>query len=52
MNLNKENMSKFNEKFIKNYDEDIDKGCMPEIDAEYLKRLPHFYSNVLFLSKK
>ena len=29
----KENMSKFNEKFMKNYDEDSDKGYILEVDV-------------------
>ena len=30
-------MSKFNEEFIKNYDEDSDKGYILEVDAKYPK---------------
>ena len=33
------NSSKFNEKFIKNSDENSDKGYILEADVEYLKRL-------------
>ena len=33
----KKNMSKFNEEFIKNYDEDSDKGYILEVDAKYPK---------------
>ena len=29
--------SKFNENFMKNYDEDSDKGYVLKVDAEYLK---------------
>ena len=39
-------MSKFNEKFIENYDEDSAK-----IDVEYLKRLHNFHNNLPFLSE-
>ena len=46
------NMFKFNEKSIKNYDEDSDKGYILEVDVEYSKRLPHFHSNAPFLPKK
>ena len=31
----KENSSKCDEKFMKNYDENSNKGCMLEVDAEY-----------------
>ena len=33
MILNERNMSKFNENFIKNYDEDSDKGYILEVDV-------------------
>ena len=32
-----EKKSKFNEKFMKNYDEDSDKDYVLKVDAEYLK---------------
>ena len=35
----KKNMSKFNEEFIKNYDEDSDKGYILEVDVKYPKNL-------------
>ena len=31
------NTSKFDESFLKNYDEDSDKGCIFEVNVEYLK---------------
>ena len=31
-------LPKFNESFIKNYDENSDKGCFLEIDVEYPKK--------------
>ena len=34
-----EKLSKFNESFIKNYDENSDKGYIPEVDVEYPKNL-------------
>ena len=39
------NVSKFNETFIKSYDENIDKGCIIEVDAEYPKRLHNFHND-------
>ena len=33
------NTLKFNEEFIKNYDEDSDKGYILEVDAKYPKNL-------------
>ena len=35
----KKDMLKFTEEFIKNYDEDSDKGYILEVDAEYPKHL-------------
>ena len=32
-------MSKFTEEFIKNYDEDSDKGYILKVDVKYLKNL-------------
>ena len=46
-----EDLSKFNESFIKNYDENSDKGCILERDVEYPKNYLifintyHFYQN-------
>ena len=41
-------MSKFNEKFIKNYDEDSDKGYILEVDVEYPKRLLNLHNDLSF----
>ena len=43
------NLSKFNEIFIRNYDENSDKGCFLEVDVDYQKKffvfikIYHFY---------
>ena len=42
-------LSKFNENFIKNYDENNDKGCILEVDVEYPKNLRMLHSDLLFL---
>ena len=47
----KNNVSKLNEEFIKNYDEDSDKGYIFEVYAEYPKDLHNLQSNLLFLSE-
>ena len=45
-------MSKFNENFIKNYDEESDKGYLLEVDAEYPKRPQDLYSDLPFLPER
>ena len=45
-------MSKFNEEFIKNYDEDSDKGYILEVDVKYLKNLHGLHDNLPFLPKR
>ena len=39
---------KFDKKFIRNYDEDSDKGYIFEIDVEYPKRLHNLHSHWLW----
>ena len=39
----KKDMLKFNEEFIKNYDEDSDEGYILEVNVEYLKHLQFSY---------
>ena len=46
------NISKFNEKFIKNYNEDSDKRCILDVDVEYLKRLQNLPNHLPFLPKR
>ena len=48
----KENVSKFNEDFIKNYDEDSNKGYILEIDVEYPKTLHHLHSDLPLLPER
>ena len=45
-------MSKFTAKFIKNYDEDSDKGYILEVDVKYLKNLHGFHEDLLFLPER
>ena len=46
------NISKFNEDFIKNYDEDSEKGYIFEVDVEYPKNLHDLHSHLPFLSER
>ena len=46
------NTLKFNEEFIKNYDEDSDKGYIFEVGIEYLKNLNDLHSDLPFLPEK
>ena len=41
-----------NEDFIKNYDENNDKGYIFEVDVKYPKRLHELHSDLLFLSER
>ena len=52
MALNEKNISKFHEKFIKNYDENNDKGYILKVDIEYSKRLHNLHNNLSFLPKR
>ena len=45
------NVSKFDEAFIKNYDEDGNKGNILEVDVEYPKDLHNLHSNLPLLSE-
>ena len=45
-------MSKFTEEFIKNYDEDSDKGYTLEIDVKYPKKLLGLHEDLPFLLKR
>ena len=48
----KQNMLKFNEDFIKNYDEDSDKGYILEVDVEYPESLHDLHSDLSFLPER
>ena len=48
----KKNISKFNEDFIKNYDEDSDKEYILEVDVEYPKNLHDLHSDLPFLPER
>ena len=43
---------KFDEEFIKNYDEDSDKGYILEVDVEYPKNLNDLHGDLPFLPKR
>ena len=46
-----EKLSQFNEKFIKNCNEDSNIGYILEVDVECLKKLLNFYKDLSFLLK-
>ena len=47
-----ETSNKINEDFIRNYDENNDKGYILEVDVKYPKRLHELHSDLPFLSKR
>ena len=48
----KKNMLKFNEEFIKNYDEGSDKGHIPEVDVKYPKNLHGVHRDLPFVPER
>ena len=48
----KKNISKFTEEFIKNYDEDRDKGYILEVDVKYPKNLHGLHEDLPFLPER
>ena len=48
----KNDLLKFNESFIKNYDENNDKGYILEVDIEYPKNLHKQHSDLPFLPER
>ena len=47
-----EDISDINEEFIKNYDENDDKGYILELDVKYQKKLLDLHSDLPFLPKR
>ena len=50
--IEKDDPSNFNENFIKNYDENSDKGYIFEVNVEYPKNLHNLHSDLPFLPKR
>ena len=50
--IEKDDISKFDEKFIKNYDGNGDKGYILEVDIEYPKNLYTLHSDLTFLPER
>ena len=48
----KKNVSKFDEEFIKNHDEDSNRGYIFEVDVEYPKDLHNLHSDFPFLLER
>ena len=47
-----EDLSQFNEHFIKNYEENSNKGYVLEVDIEYPKKLLSLHKDFLFLPER
>ena len=45
-------LSKFNKDFMKNYDENSNKGYILEVDVEYLKHLFNFHKDLPLAEKR
>ena len=50
--IEKGNLSKFNEEFIKNYDKESDIGYILEVDTDYPKSLCKLHSDLPFLPER
>ena len=51
-NFKWEKKTKYNEKFIKSFDEDSNRGYILEVDLEYPKSLHDFHSDLAFLPER
>ena len=49
--LDRNKINEINEDFIKNYDENNDKGYILDVDVKYPKRLHELHSDLPFLSE-
>ena len=47
-----EDTSQFNEDFIKNYDEESDKGYFLEVDVQYTEKLHELHNDLPFLPER
>ena len=50
--LDSDEINEINEEFIKNYNENDNKGYILEVDVKYLKRLHELHSDLPFLSER
>ena len=50
--IDKDDISKFDEKFIKNFDENSDKGYILEVDVKYPEKIRMLHSDLAFLPKR
>ena len=50
--IEKDDISTFDEEFIKNYDENSDRVCILEVDVEYPKDLHKLHSHLPFLPER
>ena len=50
--IGKDDISKFDEEFIKNYDEDSDQGCILEVDVEYPENIRMSHSDLAFFPER
>ena len=50
--VEEDDLLKFNESFIKNYDGNSDKGYILEVDVEYPKSLHKLHSDLSFLAER